>query len=81
MNVATPLEINSCLISDIYAVQIIKEVLYPNYISESSYHLNLVLSNGERIYVKNFKEIDKVRLDAKMIGTMLKVPIWDSTKR
>lgn len=77
--------INSCCyiwkkvinFNEIYAVQLISETIHrrPVY---SSYEINLVLKNKERINIIDHGNKEAILLDSQLISNILWVPIWNT---
>lgn len=70
-----------CTLADIHALQIIEERIYVDKSTGySSYELNLVLKNSERLNVMDHSDLLNLRRDAKKISEFLNVPVWDSLR-
>ncbi len=61
----------------IHALQIISEHCSGNETSFWSYELNLVLDDGTRINVIDHGDLERVRIDARILATRLEIPLWD----
>lgn len=76
-------EVDACRLSEIHALQIIKEVC--SYRSDSgtryynSYEINLVLKNLQRINVMDNADVIKIKTYAHEIANFLEVPVWDAS--
>jgi hypothetical protein len=69
----------SSRIGDIYALQIIPELIRSDNKSYVSYELNLVLEDGSRMNVVDHGSPEKIRDDAKKLAEFLDVSIWDAS--
>ena len=65
------------LISEIHAIQLIREYVRTANSSYYSYQLNLVLHNSERIIVTEKDSLKIIREDAVKLAKFIDVPIWD----
>ncbi|MGB0431710.1 MAG: hypothetical protein ACPGLV_14650 [Bacteroidia bacterium] len=71
---------NFALLSDIYALQIIRERVRSSKSSYNSFELNLVLKNGDRLNVIDHGNLKRLREDATKLAEFLKVPVWDASE-
>ncbi|MDZ7719884.1 MAG: hypothetical protein U5K72_13790 [Balneolaceae bacterium] len=71
-------EDDSSRIGNIYALQIIPELVRNDNKSYVSYELNLVLKDGSRMNVVDHGSPIKLREDAKVLSEFLGVPVWDA---
>lgn len=69
---------SSSRIGDIYALQIIPELIRSDNKSYVSYELNLVLSDGSRMNVVDHGDLRQLREDAEILSKFLNVMIWDT---
>lgn len=69
---------NAAALREIHALQILSEYIGGE-TSYTSYELNLVLRDGERINVIDQAGRDKLRRDAATLADFLGVPVWDAT--
>ncbi|MCG2586983.1 hypothetical protein [Rhodohalobacter sulfatireducens] len=69
----------SSRIGNIYALQIIPELVRSDNKSYVSYELNLVLRDGSRMNVVDHGSPVKIRDDAKKLAEFLDVPVWDAS--
>jgi hypothetical protein len=69
---------SSSRIGDIYALQIIPELVRSDNKSYVSYELNLVLRDGSRMNVVDHGDLVKLREDAKLVSEFLGIAIWDT---
>ena len=65
-------------IEEIRGLQIVKELVHAKN-SYTSYELNLVLNNSERINVTDHGNLQKTRKDARKLAEFLNVSMWDTT--
>lgn len=65
-------------LSDVYALQILYEVITTDKTSYKSYELNLVLRNHSRVNVLDHGDYKELSQNAKTIAEFLNVPIWDA---
>ena len=63
-------------IEEIHGLQIVKELVHAKN-SYTSFELNLVLNNNERINVIDHGNLRRVKEDAQKLGLFLGVPVWD----
>ena len=69
-------------LSSVHALQIISEYVVstdPTTASFSSYELNLVLENGDRINVVDHGDYERLRRDGRTLSEVLEIPLWDPT--
>lgn len=69
---------NTVRIKEIHGLQIVKELVQGKN-SFTSYELNLVLNNSERINVIDHGNLQKVKKDAQKLAKFLRVPLWEAT--
>ena len=65
----------------IYAIQTVSfPIVIQNseVISDYSYQLNLVLNDGNRVYVASYAQTDTLACDAKKLAEILGTPLWDA---
>lgn len=67
-------------LSQIYALQIIKERVQTDKHRYYSYELNLVLKDLQRVNVMDHGKLTKLREDAETIARFLNVPVWDAVR-
>ena len=67
---------NTVRLEEIYGLQIIKEIVYGKS-SYTSYELNLVLKNSERINVVDHGNLRKIKEDAQKLSSFLGVPVLE----
>lgn len=70
---------NFARIEDIHALQLIAERVRGDKRSYTSYELNLVLNDGNRINVVDHGDNNKLREDARTLSRFLDKPVWDAT--
>ncbi len=70
---------NRVPISEIYALQLIKEFVRSDKSSYFSYELNLVLKDGTRLNVVDHGKGTILRQDAQQLSSFLGKPLWDAT--
>ena len=70
---------NCTKLKEIYALQIISELVRGDKSSYYSYELNLVLNDGSRINVIDHGKIEKIREDAEKLSQFLGKPVWDAS--
>lgn len=70
---------NCTKLKEIYALQIISELVRGDKSSYYSYEINLVLIDGSRINVIDHGKIEKIREDAKKLSQFLGKPVWDAS--
>lgn len=70
---------SSSRISNIYALQIIPELVRSDNNNYLSYELNLVLKDGSRMNVVDHGDLGRLRDDSKILSEFLGVSIWDVT--
>ncbi len=62
---------------DIYAIQLLsKSIKGKNHIGYVTYELNLVLTNGNRVYIMDNNNRSIIESDAVLLGKFLAIPIW-----
>ncbi|MFY0674104.1 MAG: hypothetical protein JXQ87_11895 [Bacteroidia bacterium] len=71
---------NYALLADIYALQIIRERVSSGKSSFTSYELNLVLKNGDRLNVVDHGKLKSIREESKQLADFLQVPVWDASQ-
>lgn len=71
---------SSSRISNIYALQIIPELIRSDNKSYVSYELNLIMRNGSRMNVVDHGNLDGLREDSNLLSEFLGVPTWDITE-
>ena len=65
--------------AEVHAVQVLEELVSGGDSADySSYELNLVLRDGERVNVADHGDYNRVRNDAGTIATMMRCPLWDA---
>ncbi len=64
-------------LSEIYALQLIKEFVRSDKISYYSYELNLVLRNGTRVNIVDHGNGRILKEDAQQLSSFLGKPLWD----
>lgn len=69
-------EENAAMISNIYAIQLIREYVKSDKSSYYSYELNLVLDDGRRLNVIDHGNKNEILEDARELGEFLDVPVW-----
>jgi hypothetical protein len=67
------------LLSDIHALQIVKELVHTKDGRYYSYEINLVRNDASRITVVDHAKLDIIRKDAETLSGFLGVPVWDGT--
>jgi len=67
-------------LNEIYAVQLVSELVRGNKSSYTSYELNLVLKDRSRVNVIDHGNISSIREDAAILSGFLNVPFWDATE-
>lgn len=78
---------NYCPFDNIIAIQLLAEYVKPGNDQDSfeerrkrknytSYELNLVLKNGNRMNVVDHGSLEKLKIEARIIATHLDVPLW-----
>lgn len=67
-------------LSDIHALQILREHVRGNKSSYHSYELNLVLRDGKRVNVIDHGSYPKLLEDAARLAQFLGKPLWDTVK-
>lgn len=65
------------LYENIYAIQIISEMIRKEKTYFTSYEVNLVLNDTTRINVLDHSNLSSILKDTKMLSQYLNVPIWD----
>lgn len=71
---------NMTHLSNVYAVQIISKIVKTKNSRYRSYELNLVLKNGNRVYLIDHANQKSIRNDAIIVSRFLNdIPIWDIT--
>jgi len=68
---------DNCRLSDIYAIQILRERVRGDEKSYNSYELNLVKKDGNRLNVVDHGKRDAIRADANKLSEFLGKPVWD----
>lgn len=71
-------EDDSSRISNIYALQIIPELVRSDNKSYVSYELNLIMRDGSRMNVVDHGDPIQLREDAEKLSEFLGVPVWDA---
>lgn len=80
-----PLNTERFPLSDIYAIQLLTEVVRNRGgVDGSSFHyrsheINLVLKSGKRVNVADHGDLEAIRADADRLANFLGVPVWDIT--
>jgi len=74
-----------CRLDDIYALQIISEMVTSHSQDHGthryqSYELNLILQDARRLNVIDHGDLDTVRNDARQLSRFLQIPVWDKTQ-
>ena len=69
---------DSVALSEIHALQLLREHVRGNKSSYTSYELNLVLENGRRVNVTDHGSAKALRADARELAHFLCVPVWDA---
>jgi hypothetical protein len=67
---------DAAMLSDIYAIQLIREYVKGDKSSYYSYELNLVLEDGKRLNVIDHGNKNEIMEDARKLGEFLSVPVW-----
>ena len=67
---------DATMLSDIYAIQLIREYVKSDKSSYYSYELNLVLEDGKRLNVIDHGNKNEIMEDARELGEYLNVPVW-----
>tara|TARA_R110002111_G_scaffold1157_1_gene8191 strand:+ start:55194 stop:55856 length:663 start_codon:yes stop_codon:yes gene_type:complete len=62
---------------EIYAIQLISELVSGDKNSYYSYEMNLVSQEGVRTNVVDHGKLDQIHADARTLSEFLEVPIWD----
>lgn len=70
---------NSAKLSDIHAIQLLKEYISSDKSNYYSYELNLVLKDGKRMNVVDYGNHKKMQEAAKKLAQFLGKPLWDAT--
>lgn len=70
---------NSCIISEIHALQIISERIAQKNGSYRSYELNIVKNDGKRLNVTDHGNKKRLLEDANILAQFLDIPVWDAT--
>lgn len=68
-------------ITDIGAVQVLRERVQVRHGSYHSYELNLVLKDGSRLNVVDHRNKEAIWKEASQLAKRLGVPLWDTTRR
>lgn len=68
------------LLADIHAIQIISEHVSGDDSNYTSYELNLVLKNGERLNVTDHGNRQALLADTRQLAAFLGVPVWDNSR-
>ena len=66
-------------IRQIHAVQVLSEYIKSSKRPYTSYEVNLVLKNGERLNVIDHGDRKKIQEDAQKVADFLEVPVWFTT--
>lgn len=72
---------SSSRIGNIYALQIIPELVRSDKKSYVSYELNLVLRDGSRMNVVDHGDLGRLQEDAEIVSEFLGVLIWDTVSK
>lgn len=72
---------NMAYITDIGAVQVLRERVQVRHGSYHSYELNLVLKDGNRLNVVDHRNKEAIWKEASQLAKRLGVPLWDTTRR
>lgn len=70
----------ACRLTEVHALQLLKEHVRGNKSSYWSYELNLVLRDGRRINVVDHGNVERLREDASRVASFLGCRIWDATR-
>lgn len=65
-------------ISDVHAIQLIRERCSGDDSSYWSYELNMVLQDGRRVNVVDHGNLKRIKADARNLAAFLGVPLWDA---
>ncbi len=71
-------KMNQGMLSDIHAIQLIRERISSDKSIYTSYEINLVLKNGERVNVMDHGSWSDIERSAKDLAGFLGVPIWQA---
>ncbi len=66
-------------LSEIYALQIVREYISSSDSNYTSYELNLVLNDGRRVNIMDHGKLSALREDARLLSDALSVPVWDAS--
>lgn len=69
---------NQARLSDVHAIQLLREYVRSDKSSYYSYELNLILKNGERLNVIDHGKKSEILSDAKKLSEFLGVPVWNT---
>ena len=67
-----------CSISEVHALQLIRETVRGNDSTFHSYELNLVFRDGSRRNVTDHGRLFTIRKDAHVLANYLQIPVWDA---
>lgn len=67
-----------CAISEVHALQLIRETVRGNDSNYHSYELNLVFRDGSRRNVTDHGALSAIRKDAQVLADHLQIPVWDA---
>ena len=76
--VANEVQNNQARLSDIHAIQLIREYVRSDKNSYYSYELNLILKSGERLNVIDHGKKSEIISDADKLSKYLGVPVWST---
>lgn len=69
------------MLQDIYALQLLTEIVEGDESTYPSYELNLVLTDGTRRNLVDHGKLAPLRTEAETLARFLGVPLWDATSR
>jgi hypothetical protein len=67
-------------LGEVYALQLIAELVSGDKQNYYSYEINLILKNGSRIHVVDHGKKNKIQEDAKTLAQFLGKPLWDASE-
>lgn len=76
--VANELNKNQARLSDIHAIQLIREYVRSDKSSYYSYEMNLILKSGERLNVVDHGKKSEIISDSRILSDFLNVPVWSA---
>ena len=70
---------NAAPLDRVHAIQIVHERVRDSDSSYTSYEINLVLHDAQRVTVVDHGSLKHIRRDAEQIAELIGVPVWDAT--